>query len=515
MFEDDMMVEHDNKWEELSVAESIAHEKNTFALGIKSIGLMEKAGKGLSETIIEIFPQFSKILVLCGTGNNGGDGLVAARYLSKIGKEVSVMLFGRSNEMRTNDGKTNYALFNKIGKSPIWVHSVDELEKIDLQKILQENEIIVDSLIGVGLSGPVRGLVKEVIRQLNINDLTIVSTDVPSGINATTGDIFGDAVKSSLIVTFDKKKTGLSVYSQEKIVVIPIGVPETVRNIIGEGHLVSFWPQRNERSHKGQNGTILIIGGSKTFVGAPALAAKAALRCGADTARMIVPDEIRAIIASYLPDHLSLTVPGDFHSSKNLQLIKEQLTYHDVILIGPGISNTDESSSFCNEFYKIMDTDKPVVIDADAIKSLKGNLSILKEINAILTPHKKEFELAFNKNLPEDEQEKLLMVKQTAKEYSCTILLKGKVDIISNGDKTLTNDSGHAGMTVGGTGDVLAGVVAYLANFVKPLYAAAVGAYLTGLAGEESAKKYGNGLLASDIIDDLSSVLKAHAIGGF
>ncbi len=509
-----MMVKHENNWEELSVVESIAQEKNTFALGIKSIELMEKAGKGLSETIIKKYPQSSKILVLCGTGNNGGDGLVAARYLSKAGKEISTVIFGRAKEMRTEDGKTNYRLFEKIA-SPSWVHSIDDFDKIDFQTLLQANEIIIDSLIGVGLTGDVRGLVKEVILQLNKTELTIVSTDVPSGINATTGEILGAAVKPSLIVTFDKKKTGLRAYSQEKIVVIPIGVPERARNVIGEGHLVSFWPQRNERSYKGQNGTILILGGSKNFVGAPAFAAKAALRCGADAARMIVPEKIRDIIAGYNPDHLSLAVPGDFHSSKNLQLIKEHLPNHDVILIGPGISNTEESSSFCNEFYKIMDTDKPVVIDADAIKALKGNLEPLKEINAILTPHKKEFELAFSKHVPEDEQEKMDMVKQTAKEYSCTILLKGKVDVISNGEKVLTNESGHAGMTVGGTGDVLAGIVAYLACFVEPLYAAAVGAHLTGLAGEESAKKYGNGLLASDIIDDLCSVLKAHSIGGF
>ena len=265
-------------------------------------------------------------------------------------------------------------------------------------------------------------------------------------------------------------------------------------------------PKKHDWSHKGDFGRLLIIGGSKTYYGAPVLSALAALRTGCDLVRIVAPEKSAEVYASISPDLMVEPIPGhnfnNWHARGILDLAKD----YDAVLIGPGLGIKRETLSFVHNFLQRLD--KPCVIDADAIKAISSNKKILKS-NCVLTPHSMEFQLLTDQKPSNNLRERSEQVKLFTKHLGCTILLKGHIDIISNGKETLLNKTGTPFMTKGGTGDVLAGICgALLAMGFSPIAAASSAAYLNGLAGEAIAKRLGQGLLASDVVNNIPSILK-------
>lgn len=265
-------------------------------------------------------------------------------------------------------------------------------------------------------------------------------------------------------------------------------------------------PKRPDWSHKGDFGRLLVIGGSRTYSGAPALAALAALRSGCDLVKIAAPERAANIAASFSPDLITEPIAGHIFSSLHTHRILELAESHDAVVIGSGLGRKPETMTFVQNLLSRLK--KPCVIDADAIHAASLNKNILKPSH-ILTPHSHEFEILSGKVPSNKIGERSLLAKAFAGEFNCTTLLKGHIDVISSRSETLLNKTGSPFMTKGGTGDILAGMCgAFLAMGLPPFNAACSAAYITGLAGEESARKYGPGLLASEVIEHIPMAVK-------
>ena len=263
-------------------------------------------------------------------------------------------------------------------------------------------------------------------------------------------------------------------------------------------------PKRKKTARKGDFGTVLIIGGSKEFVGAPGLAAISALRSGVDIVNVAAPEKIAYAINKYSLDLITTKLKGDFLTKKHLNELLKKSEKFDSVLLGNGLGLRKETQAFVKNFVR--KCKKQIVLDADAIKAVKG-MKFNK--NVLLTPHAKEFEILSGKKLTKNLKENIKLVKDFAKNKTCVILLKGKVDILSDGNKVKLNKTGNVRMTVAGTGDVLAGICAAFTALTKDLFTSAcAAAYLNGLAGDKLYKKRKNTFIASDIFDEIPKLLK-------
>lgn len=276
--------------------------------------------------------------------------------------------------------------------------------------------------------------------------------------------------------------------------------------IISKSILKNLYPKRPAWSHKGTFGKVLIIGGSKKYTGAPALAGMAALRTGADVVTIAAPQRAADIIASFSPNLITYTLGGHTITKIHLNEILREAEDVDSIVIGSGIGRDKQTMDFVLNFLQM--TSLPCVIDADALYAFRKNITLLKD-NYILTPHSHEFENLFGKTPDNSVVKRMTLAKIFAKKYKPTILLKGNVDVISNGSDNFVNKTGTPYMTVGGTGDVLAGICgALLANGIKPVKAAAAAAYISGAAGDRASKQLGVSLTAVDVINNIYRVMK-------
>jgi NAD(P)H-hydrate epimerase len=339
----------------------------------------------------------------------------------------------------------------------------------------------------------------------------ILSVDVPSGIWSDLSSMQKIMVKADKIVTFHDTKPCLTIPELEKITdVCSIGVPPEAEIFVGKGDVFSALPARKETSHKGQNGMVLVVGGSLKYSGAPVLASRSALRTGADLVITCIPESIAGSVRSDSPNMIVQSFPGDYLITEHIAGILKLFEKFDSMVLGPGLSENPKSLEFAKELLKQIPKEKPIIIDADALKAIKTDLSILKNLSSILTPHQGEFKILFGSGLPKTWQEKSDFVRSIAYENSSTILLKGKYDTISNGVLTKTNRTGHEGMTVGGTGDVLAGILGSLCAVNPNLFrAACASSYIAGKAGEIAAEDFGNSLLATDVIEKIPEVILA------
>jgi NAD(P)H-hydrate epimerase len=436
----------------------------------------------------------------CGLGNNGGDGFVAARYLSKNYK-VTVYLIGNENNIKTDISKNN---FDKLKNSNIKIYESEDYKNIDT--LLSENDIIIDSIIGIGVIGKLREPIRNIVKKINLlKNKLIVSVDVPSGIESDV------SVLPNYTITFHDKKEGMNKENCGIIKIFDIGIPGQADKYVGAGELQVFYPRPNKDSHKGDNGRVLIVGGGP-YVGAPALAGLAALRTGADLAYIATPRRVGRAIASFSPNLIvrdlnsDFLIPGDIHS------IRELLDKCNSIVIGPGLGNAKETIEAINRLIEITISEKkPLVIDADAIKALSDNIDIIKDSKTVITPHIEEFRILTGIELDENIDNRIKIIEEWSKEYNISIFLKGYIDILSNGLKTKLNLIHNEAMTVGGTGDVLAGIIgALLSKKIDPFIAIRVAAFINGEAGNMVFNKKSYGLLATDIIDEIPSVLNKY-----
>lgn len=464
-------------------------DRNTEALGIPTSTLMENAGKAVAEELLNKFSAEGKnVLIICGTGNNAGDGFVAARYLRDKCR-VTVVLIRDRKSIRTQIAKVN---FNKLWKGT----AVTSYRKASLQDF----DIIVDALLGIGVSGEIKEPYKSAVEDMNTSGKIVISIDVPSGLGCNV------SVKPKATITFHDVKEGMTQENCGEIIVRGIGIPEEAETYTGPGEFV-YYPIPKADSHKGQNGTLLIIGGGP-YTGAPALAGLAAYRSGVDLVHIATPEEAHPVIASFSPEFIVHPLgPFELSHSDVKYIRKALLPLADAVLIGPGLGRSEHTKNAVREFLR--GCELPVVIDADGLSAVAEDLSVLKNAKAVLTPHAGEF-VRLNRGIVTDApDERADTVRAFAAEHEITALLKGKVDVISDGKRVKWNRTGNAAMSVGGTGDVLAGIVAgLLARGVSPFNSARMGAYLCGSSGDAAFQDLGYSLMASDVIDRISRVLK-------
>ncbi len=473
-------------------------DANTEALGIPRASLMENAGHSLAEIISEITKQ-CKISIYAGSGGNGGDGFVAARYLLNKGFEVTVYLLNHPSQIKSKESRMNWEVLQKINVGLNDLKIVVFEDSSDLQ--ITDSDLIIDALLGTGIEGKLREPISSAIDVINNSPAIKVAVDVPSGLDPLTGKVFDKAVKADVTVTFHKIKIGLKDARKEyvgNIHVCDIGIPNEAEIFTGPGDLLRF-NNRNKLSHKGQNGKVLVIGGSKDYSGAPAIAALSSLKSGVDLAILSSPSNVSDIIRSYSLDLIVKNLSEDYIKLSDVDKILEFSKNIDSLVIGCGMGLEEDTGAALNQ---LMDKiQKPMVIDADALKLVDIDLIRKIRSDVVLTPHANEFKNLFGFMTPNKLEDKIQTVLKASESCEATILMKGLVDIIASNDRFKLNLTGNPGMTVGGTGDCLAGLVGgLLAQGHGGYEAAFLGAYINGKAGDMAIMEYGYNFTTSDLL---------------
>jgi len=496
-------------------------DMNTAYLGVPSLLLMENAGRGITDAILANYPeaiQGKKVVLFAGLGNNGGDGLVAVRHLSDYGCKSLVILIGRPEQIGTDLARNNWEVLQNIPLSVKLMSLKDSSQLKDLKKEIMVADIIIDGILGTGIKGKIREPVVSTIKLINSasKDAFITAIDVPTGLDPDTGKTQRTTVKANITVTFHKVKPGLVLNKNEKyagnVIVKKIGIPWEAEYIAGPGDLANVIKQRSPHSHKGNYGRLLVVGGGKDYTGAPALSGISALRTGADLVFVATPAKVAINIRSFSPDIIVRETPGDVLSEEGIPLIEEMLTQSTCLVIGPGLGLEKETSDAVLKVLEIVKTKNiPTLVDADGLKAMSRQPTILEGVPAVLTPHAGEYRILTGKKLPPPEniEERMDDVMVTAQELGVTILLKGHTDIISDGTYVKLNRTGNPGMAVGGTGDVLTGIVgAFLSWGVSPFRAAVSGAFVNGVAGDLACVEKGYQLLASDLVEKIPDIMQ-------
>ncbi|WP_297090444.1 NAD(P)H-hydrate dehydratase [Thermococcus sp.] len=455
---------------------------NAKWLGISPYQLMENAGAGVARTIEERFGKGLKVAVFSGTGNNGGDGFVVARHLS-FENDVTLFLVGDEAKIRSEEARHNWDILKALDFVKIRVLKDSAyIEPLDLSAY----DVIVDALLGAGTKGEPREPIRSAIEKINeyAGKAKIVSVDLPSGYPSAVH------VRADFAVTFQWDKEE---YGGFERVIAKIGYPKELYYLVGPGDAKFALRKRGE--HKGQNGKLLVIGGSEDYFGAPYLASKAASYL-VDLVYLAMPEYSARRISD--PDLILRPVGERNLAPEHVPELLRLAEKVDAVVIGPGIGPREETKAFVREFVKRCE--KPLVIDADGLKAVAEDLSVLKGKTFVLTPHAGEFKLLFGVKSAGSLTEKAELVMQKAQKIGGVILLKGAYDIISDGKTWKYNRTGNRGMTTGGTGDVLAGLVgALLALGNEPLRSASVGAFLNGLAGDMVKEELGENFTALEV----------------
>lgn len=457
----------------ISATDSRVLDANSEALGVPVASLMDNAGSAVADFLESNYPS-ERILFVCGPGNNGGDGFAAALRMDP--SRVKVALLKKASQIHTDISRERYSLL----ECDISMYSEDCIDRCD---------IIVDCALGTGISGTVRDPYRQFIIDANSSGKTIVSVDIPSGLGTDL------AIRPAHTITFHDVKMEMDPSNCGEILVTDIGIPAEASSIIGPGDMLRY-PIPEKDSHKGQNGRLMIIAGGPYF-GAPIMSSLAALRVGTDIVRVFTPESSATIISLSSPVLMVTPLQGDHLSMGSLSVLLEESKRYDAVLIGPGLGTSSETIQAVRCFVERCET--PMVIDADGITAIAG--MELPE-GTIVTPHSGEY-IRLN---PDDMDQSKLSSKIHA-----VILRKGKEDVVSDGGHTRTNRTGTPAMTGAGTGDVLSGTVAgLLSKGMVPFDAACVGAFISGKAGEMAFEERSYGLIATDVIEKITSVLKAY-----
>ncbi|MEM1550783.1 MAG: NAD(P)H-hydrate dehydratase [Candidatus Bathyarchaeia archaeon] len=479
---------------------------NSEYFGISRLQLMENAGRCVAEEIASRFKPYEKdVAVFCGLGGNGGDGFVAARHLICMGFKVSVILAGRGSDISNEEAKKNWEALKSLRRSI----NIREVYDSSLIPEIKAN-VIIDALLGIGLKAPPRPPISQLIKKINESDAYRVAVDVPSGIDSDSGEVLGEAVKAHLTVTLHKAKPGLLKAKEYvgELVIRSIGIPEEIERFAGPGDVSIVVKPRPPEARKGDFGRLLVVGGSETFSGAPTLTALAALRTGVDLVYIATPYETAYAISSISPDLITLKLEGTYLNTRNLPIIRNYIERSTALARGPGLGLHKETQEAVIEIIEMAEERKiPILLDADGLKAFASFKRALKT-PSVFTPHAGEYAILTGEKLPENLEERAERVRATAEQLKAVILLKSRVDIISDGVKVKFNFTGNPGMTVGGTGDVLSGVVAaLLAQGANPFEAAVAGAFINGAAGDFVKAEKGYHMVASDLIEWIPRII--------
>lgn len=473
-------------------------------LGIPAMVLMERAALVVTEELLKAVLHPSPVLVVCGSGNNGGDGFAIARLLSEQGIEVEVLFAGKDASM-TEECRLQ--------------RTICENCNIKIVRNFPEKEYttIVDALFGIGLSRDVTGDYAELIEKLNASAAYKIAVDIPSGIRSGTGKVSSVAVRADLTVTFAARKLGQILYPAAdfcgRVVCRSVGIPvqkkDAVAFALGTEDL-SRLPGRLPWANKGTCGKVLLIAGSEGMSGAACLGAEAAYRMGSGLVRVLTPECNRTVIQSRLPEAI-VTAYQNTEDAK--EKLSHAMAWADVIGVGPGLGMSKCAGALLQEALEAWPG--PLVIDADGLNLLAGHSewnALLAErmVPAIVTPHIGEMARLVQKTGQQVLDDRIDCCRGYAKLHHLICVEKDARTIISDGEQIYINTSGNDGMATGGSGDVLTGMVCgLLAQGMEPLYAALLGTYLHGLAGDAAAAAVGkHAMLAGDLIREIGTVLQ-------
>ena len=474
--------------EEMKKFEKINFQKKT------SYSFMEKAGHEIFQFIEDKFKKKQSIIVLCGPGNNGGDGFVIAKHLMDRGYKIKVYIFKGKNNYR-GDAYRAFKNFQGITK------------KINFFK-LEKKALIVDSLFGIGLKRNIKGRLKKIFELINKSNNLVVSVDIPSGVSSNTGKILGSAIKADFTVTFHRKKVGHVIGSGKefsgKIKVVDIGFAHKkmkTRCLENSPNLwIKYFPWKKTSDHKYSRGRVVVHGGQKEFTGATILSTQAALRTGVGSAKIICSKDTLQIYTLKFPSALKTEINDIYRLEKFLK--KEKITS---VLIGPGSGSNNKVKEITKLILKKI---KYVVLDADALTCFKGDLKSLYSLldkNKIITPHLGEFHKIFPKI--KNNLNNIDKAISAVKLIKSNIILKGPSTIIACYNKKIAiNDHASSELAVIGSGDVLSGMIVSLLGEKKmnPFLAGCAATWLHG----DIAKNHGKGLIAEDLVQGIPAALK-------
>lgn len=511
-------------------------------IGIPGIVLMETAGSAIVRAIEQHYPTCQRIGIFAGKGNNGGDGIVIARQLAHIGRDVRLFLVSPEDSF-TGEAHTNLqiakrltASFGNLSAAPKGGLRIEEilteaaLESDRSLDHIASCELLVDAIFGTGLRGAVRDPIATIITAINRLPTPILSVDLPSGLDADTGHPLGVCVQADRTVTIGLPKRGLLMHPGAelagKLEVVDIGFPEQVVNAqdikanwTSAAQASQWMPPRPLFSHKGSYGRVLVVAGSTGMTGAAALASEAALRAGAGLVTLAIPKHLNPILEGLLPEVMTLPLPetdvGSLAASATSPILEFAKKTKSILAIGPGLSQHPETVSLVHQLIREnreQRVDLRMVIDADGLNALAQDRETLSRLNseAVLTPHPGEMARLTDTAIPTLEADRIGTAQQFAREHGVTLVFKGAPTVTSDPNGNLwINSTGNPGMATGGMGDVLTGVIAGLmAQGIPSESAAALGVYLHGLSGDITAETLGmHGLIASDVLKTVPQVI--------
>ncbi|NOY77663.1 MAG: NAD(P)H-hydrate dehydratase, partial [Calditrichaeota bacterium] len=486
---------------------------STTELNIPAILLMENAGLKTAQAIRRELGDLThkQVCIICGKGNNGGDGFVVGRHLSRMGARVEFF-----STAPLSDFKGEAAVNRQIAERlRLPVHDIRTMD--DLKPAVAP-DLIVDALLGTGIRGEVTGLYRALIEWMNAQSVPIVAVDTPSGVNCETGDVAGTAVRATFTVTMGAIKTGQLFYParshQNKLRVADLNAPpfllekvNTQKFLVTPEDIVSLLPERPPDGYKNTFGKVLLIAGSTGLTGAATMASLSALRSGAGMAVLAIPERFNPVLEEKVTEVMTAPLPetedGSIHS-RAIEQIDRWLQWSHVLALGPGLSTHPETQTFVRAL--LGKANQPIVIDADGINNLAGQVDLIRNYPAdlVFTPHVGELSRLIGVPQKDILTNRIALLKEWASKLNCTLLLKGAPTLIADPSGTLYfNPTGNAGMATAGSGDVLTGLIAgFLAQGLTGTHAAIAGAFVHGMAGDLARKKLGQrGMIAGDILN--------------
>lgn len=490
---------------------------------IPGIVLMENAGVNVARQVDNCLSGINGkgICIFAGKGNNGGDGLVAARHLHNQGARVKVFIVGAGKDDIIGDAKTNLSIIEEMGIEIIDTANERDWDKAEVA--LRFSDCLVDALLGTGFHGELEPAFARAVQLINQSNKPVIAVDIPSGVEADTGQVRTVAVRAAQTITLGLYKPGLLLYpgaeNAGKVTVADIGIPLELltdgairQNVLTAPYVRSLLPLRTADAHKGTAGKVLVIAGSRGMTGAAALTSLAALRAGAGLVILGISEQLHDIMEVKLTEVMTSPLPGNSDAcldSSCVGPVIELSARANVLAIGPGLGGQAFTAEAVREI--IRQAEVPLVIDADGLNALVGFTDILLDSQAlaVLTPHPGEMARLTGLSAAQVNSDRVNVARQSALEWGSIIVLKGVPTIVAFPDgEIFINTSGNPGMATGGTGDVLTGVIASLiAQGLSSHDAAVAGVYLHGYAGDLAAASGRTGLIASDVLAALPAAI--------
>ncbi len=487
--------------------------------GVPSLTLMENAGSAVAEFVVARYPSAERIGVICGKGNNGGDGFVAARKLKAAGREVRVVLLAEPAELRGDAAE----MFARLPVAPVIARNGDELEQEKARAVF-ESEVLLDAILGTGFKPPVTGLYAEAIRLLNASPAHVVAVDIPSGADADVmGEQTGAVARADAVVTFTAPRPAhiFGRLTDGPTLIAPIGSPDEAivsslqLNLITPREIAPLVGPRPLAANKGNFGHVLVIGGAVGKAGSVAMAGMAALRSGAGLSTVATPKSVLATVAGFHPEimtePLHETDAGTIstRASERMYALIKGMT---VVAVGPGISRNPETSDFVRSL--VVRSKAPLVLDADGLNAFEGRASELngKGRTLVITPHPGEMARLTGSTVAAVQGDRINVARTFAREHELIVVLKGHRTLIAQPDGTVwVNTTGNPGMATGGTGDILTGMVSGLMaqNLERVVEAVIAAVHLHGLAGDVARESMGErSLVATDLVKALPEAFR-------